>query len=38
MTWNVNPKFDKDSFTFEPPKGANKIPFAQPEAFLAGEK
>jgi hypothetical protein len=38
MTWNVNPKFDKDSFAFDPPAGANKISFTQPEVFLAGEK
>ena len=38
MTWNVQPKFDKDSFTFEPPKDANHIQFVQPEVFLAGDK
>jgi hypothetical protein len=38
MTWNTQPKFDKDSFTFEPPKDANHIQFVQPEVFLAGDK
>jgi len=38
MTWNVQPKFDKDAFTFVPPKDANHIQFVQPEVFLAGDK
>ena len=38
MTWNTQPKFDKDSFTFEAPKDANHVQFVQPEVFLAGDK
>src|SRR4249919_1126883 len=38
MTWDVTPKFDKDSFTFDPPKDANHVQFVQPEVFLAGDK
>jgi hypothetical protein len=38
MTWNTNPKFNNDSFSFVPPKDAQKIPFTQPEAFAAGDK
>jgi hypothetical protein len=38
MTWNVQPKFGKDAFTFVPPKDANHIQFVQPEVFLAGDK
>ena len=36
MTWNTQPKIDKNSFSFVPPKDARHVPFAQPEAFAAG--
>ena len=36
LTWNTQPKFSKDSFTFQPPPDAHHIPFVQPEAFAAG--
>jgi len=37
LTWNTQPKFDKNSFVFAPPKDANHIPVVQPEAYVAGE-
>lgn len=36
LTWNTSPKFNKDSFTYTPPKDAKQIPFAQPQAVAAG--
>jgi hypothetical protein len=38
MTWNTQPKLTDSSFKFVPPKDAKQITFAQPEAFLAGDK
>jgi hypothetical protein len=37
LTWNTQPKFDKNSFVFAAPKDAAHVPFVQPEAFAAGE-
>jgi hypothetical protein len=37
MSWNAQPKLDKNSFTFVPPKDAKQIAFTQPEAFVEGE-
>ena len=33
MRWNLNPKIDKSTFAFTPPKGVNKIPFSDPAAL-----
>ena len=33
LHWNLNPKIDSNTFVFTPPKGANKIPFADPAAI-----
>jgi len=33
MRWNLNPKIDKSTFVFTPPKGTNKIPFVDPAAL-----
>ncbi|HET7779003.1 MAG TPA: DUF2092 domain-containing protein [Rudaea sp.] len=33
MRWNLNPKIDKSTFVFTPPKGVNKIPFSDPAAL-----
>jgi len=38
MTWNTQPKFDKDSFTYVPDKDAKKVAFVQPQAYAAGDK
>jgi hypothetical protein len=38
LTWNTQPKFDKDAFTYVPDKDAQKVAFAQPGAFVAGDK
>lgn len=37
LNWNLNPKIDSNTFVFTPPKGANKIPFADPAAINAIE-
>jgi len=34
MRWNLNPKVDASTFAFTPPKGANKIPFSDPNALI----
>jgi hypothetical protein len=36
MTWNVQPKIDKTTFTFTPPKGVEEIPFAEATAVQDG--
>ena len=38
LTWNTQPRFDKDTFTYVPDKDAQKVAFAQPDAFAAGDK
>jgi hypothetical protein len=38
MTWNTQPRIDKNSFVFVPPKDSRQIPFAQPDAVAAGDK
>ena len=38
LTWNTQPKFDKDAFTYVPDKDAQKVAFVQPGAFAAGDK
>jgi hypothetical protein len=38
LTWNTQPKFAKDSFSFVPPKDAHAIPFVAPDALAGGEK
>ena len=38
LTWNTQPKFGKDSFTFVPDKDAQHIPFIAGESFAAGDK
>jgi len=35
MTWNLQPKFDKSTFSFTPPKGVVEIPFADAAAVQA---
>jgi hypothetical protein len=35
LTWNTQPKFTKDSFTFVPAKDAHKIAFTEPGAYAA---
>ena len=36
LTWNTQPKLDKDSFSFVPPKDSQGIPFVQPGVFVVG--
>lgn len=38
LTWNTQPRFTKDSFSFVPPKDARKIDFVKPAAVASGEK
>jgi hypothetical protein len=38
LTWNTQPKFGPNNFTFAPPKDAKKVNFVQPDAYAAGEK
>jgi hypothetical protein len=33
LHWNLKPKIDASTFVFTPPKGANEIPFRNPEAI-----
>jgi hypothetical protein len=36
LSWNLQPKIDKSTFAFTPPKGANELPFNEPAAREAG--
>jgi len=38
LTWNTQPRFAKDTFSFVPPKDAQHIPFVQPETYVAGDQ